>query len=186
MSYIEHKKQAETKKVTCAVITCSDTRKEEDDLSGHKIIDHLGKAGHEIEHYEIVKDEPAALRLVFKEMVRRVDIQAVIFNGGTGVSKRDNTFDTIAPLLTKVLPGFGELFRMLSYQAIGSPAMLSRAVAGVVLPEHRAGGVLVTDLNSDTRATLVFCIPGSPNAVDVAMEKLIVPELSHLVWETLR
>jgi len=177
VSYQQHKEQSGTRVVSCAVITCSDTRTQENDLSGHKIIEYLGEAGHEIVHYEIVKDEPDAIRHIMRDLVKRLDVQAVILNGGTGIAKRDNTFDTVVPLLTKTLPGFGELFRMLSYEAVGAGAMLSRATAGVVL---------VTDLYGAVNATVVFSIPGSPNAVEVAMKNLIVPELSHLVWETLR
>ena len=179
MSYQQHQEQAKSQTVTCAVITCSDSRTEENDLSGHKIIEYLGEAGHEIAEYKIIKDEPAMIRQVLKEMIKRLDIQAVIFNGGTGISTRDNTYDTVAPFFTKILPGFGELFRMLSYKSVGSGAMLSRAAAGVILPAQREGGVLLNEPHAVIQSTLVFLIPGSPNEVEIAMKELIVPELSH-------
>jgi molybdenum cofactor biosynthesis protein B len=177
MGYQDHKAQAGKRAVACAVVTCSDSRKAQEDESGMLIRRRLEEAGHTHPVYRIVKDEPAVIRGLLAELCGRGDIQAIILNGGTGVSRRDNTFDAVAGALTKTLPGFGELFRMLSFQAIGSGAMLSRATAGIV----------VTPLpDSGSRHTVVFSIPGSPNAVELAMDKLIVPELPHLVWETLR
>jgi molybdenum cofactor biosynthesis protein B len=95
-------------------------------------------------------------------------VQLVLFNGGTGISPRDTTYDVVSRYLEKTLPGFGELFRMLSYQEVGAAAMFSRATAGVY------------------RGTLIFSMPGSPNAVQVALEKLIIPEINHLAWEVAR
>jgi molybdenum cofactor biosynthesis protein B len=177
MGYQDHKAQAGKRSVACAVITCSDTRKPEEDESGQLIRRLLEEAGHTHPVYRVVKDEPAMIRRLIEEFSGREDIQAIIFNGGTGVSRRDNTFDAVSSMLTKTLPGFGEIFRMLSYQSIGSGAILSRATAGIVVAPAASGG---------SYHTVVFSIPGSPNAVELAMDKLIIPELSHLVWETLR
>jgi molybdenum cofactor biosynthesis protein B len=180
MGYQDHKQQAGRKAVACAVITCSDTRKVEEDESGQLIKRLLEEAGHTHPVYRIVKDDPDTIRGLISELTGGGgngvpdDVQAIILNGGTGVSRRDNTFDAVSSTLTKTLPGFGEIFRMLSYQTIGSGAMLSRATAGII----------VTPLpNNQSRHTVVFSIPGSPNAVELAMSKLIIPELTHLVWE---
>jgi molybdenum cofactor biosynthesis protein B len=151
--------------VRCAVLTVSDTRTKESDLSGAAIIETLGFAGHTVVAYRIVPDEPAQIRSVLHEWLARDDVQAILTNGGTGIAARDTTYDAIAGLLEKRIDGFGELFRMLSWQEIGAAAMLSRAVAGV------AGG------------KLVVAMPGSPKAVRLALTKLLVPELGHLVYE---
>jgi molybdopterin adenylyltransferase len=176
MGYQDHKAQAGGRSVACAVITCSDTRTMEQDESGQLIRQLLESHGHTHPFYRVIKDEPAEISALLKTLAGRADIQAIILNGGTGVSRRDNTFDAVSAGLTKTLPGFGEIFRMLSYQAIGSGALLSRATAGII----------VTGNGSAAQHTVVFSIPGSPNAVDLAMNKLILPELSHLVWETVR
>ena len=175
MGYQEHQTLAGKRSVACAVITCSDTRTHDDDESGRLIRTLLESHGHTHPFYHISKDDPAEIRGLLGQLTARADIQAIILNGGTGVSRRDNTFDAVAASLTKELPGFGEIFRMLSYQSIGSGALLSRATAGIIVtaPPH-------------PRHIVVFSIPGSPNAVDLAMTKLILPELSHLVWETFR
>jgi molybdenum cofactor biosynthesis protein B len=173
----EHKKQSGNRPAACAVITCSDTRTQENDTSGQTIIRLLQNAGHEILHYEITKDSPDSIRHILKTLSRRADIHAILFNGGTGVSRRDNTYDVVAAELTKTLPGFGELFRALSYEAVGPAAMLSRAAAGIIVTKGQYG---------HEQHTVIFCMPGSTNAVEVAMTKLIIPELSHLVWETTR
>ena len=172
VGYDDHKKAAGVRAVACAVITCSDSRTEATDDSGKMIRQLLERAGHTHPFHAISKDDPATIRALIEELSARNDIQAIILNGGTGVSRRDNTFDAVSGMLTKTLPGFGEIFRMLSYQSIGSGAILSRATAGIVV--------------SGEKHVLVFSIPGSPDAVQLAMDKLIVPELSHLVWETLR
>jgi molybdenum cofactor biosynthesis protein B len=125
----------------------------------------LGFAGHQIFDYQIVPDEPDRIREMLAAWISRDDVQAVLTNGGTGIAARDTTYDAIAGMLDKRIDGFGELFRMLSWQDIGAAAMLSRAVAGV------AGG------------TLIIAMPGSPNAVRLAMTRLIVPELGHLAYE---
>jgi molybdenum cofactor biosynthesis protein B len=160
----EHRAEA-PKHVRCAVITVSDTRTEETDRSGKLIRDHLSEVGHEIVHYQIVKDEPDQIDEVLNLLVARSDCDAVIFNGGTGIARRDTTYDTVSRRLDKRLDGFGELFRMLSYAEIGAAAMMSRATAGVM------------------RDTVVFLTPGSSNAVALAMDKLIIPEIAHVVFE---
>ena len=179
MGYQDHKAQAGQRAVACAVITCSDTRTHEDDESGLLIRTLLESHGHTHPFHAISKDDPAAIRELLAQLAARTDIQALILNGGTGVSRRDNTFDAVASALTKTLPGFGEIFRMLSYQSIGSGAILSRATAGIILTP--AAGA-----TNESRHIVTFSIPGSPNAVELAMTRLILPELSHLVWETLR
>jgi molybdenum cofactor biosynthesis protein B len=175
MGYDDHKELAGKRSVACAVITCSDSRTHDDDESGQLIRRLLESQGHTHPFYQISKDEPAMIRTLLNDLTARTDIQAIILNGGTGVSRRDNTFDAVSASLTKTLPGFGEIFRMLSYQSIGSGALLSRATAGIIVTPP-----------PDPRHIVVFSIPGSPNAVELAMTKLILPELSHLVWETIR
>jgi molybdenum cofactor biosynthesis protein B len=177
MGSAEHKEKAGNRPVKCAVITCSDTRTEENDVSGKLIQQFLLESGHEIVHYQIVKDSPDEIRHILKTLDHRADVQAILFNGGTGVSRRDTTYDVVAAHLTKVLPGFGELFRYFSVEEVGSSAMLSRAIAGIVVTEGAYG---------HEQHVVVFSMPGSPNAVEVAMTKLIVPELSHLAWEITR
>lgn len=149
--------------VRCAVITVSDTRTIDTDKSGQRIQQLLKKAGHHVGAYAILKDEPDQIRSHLISLVQASDLDALIFNGGTGIAPRDTTYDVLESLLEKPIPGFGELFRWLSYQEIGSRAISSRATAGVV------------------RDRLVFSLPGSINAVTLAMEALILPELRHLV-----
>ena len=148
--------------VTCAVITVSDTRSPETDRSGQLIKQLLIDAGHAVTEYTILKDEPAQIQAQL-EVLGNSSVDAVIFNGGTGIAPRDTTYDAIESLLEKILPGFGELFRFLSYQEIGSRAIASRAIAGVY------------------QGKLVFSLPGSTNAVRLGVQKLILPELAHLV-----
>ncbi|MED4299437.1 MogA/MoaB family molybdenum cofactor biosynthesis protein [Geobacillus stearothermophilus] len=165
MSTAAHKQEA-PQTVRCKVITVSDTRTEETDRSGRLMIELLTEAGHEVVGYEIVKDEADAIREAVLDGCRRPDVDAVLTNGGTGIAKRDVTIETVGALLEKELVGFGELFRFLSYtEDIGPAAMLSRAVAGVAMD------------------TAVFCTPGSTGAVRLAMTKLILPELGHVVRE---
>ena len=149
--------------VNCAAITVSDTRSVETDRSGKLIQELLIEAGHRVTVYTIIKDEPAQIEAQLIQLCARSDLDAIIFSGGTGIAPRDTTFDALSRLLEKTLPGFGELFRWLSYQEIGSRAIASRAVAGIY------------------RQTLVFSLPGSANAVELALQKLILPELVHLV-----
>ncbi|NEN89885.1 MAG: MogA/MoaB family molybdenum cofactor biosynthesis protein [Okeania sp. SIO3H1] len=148
--------------VRCAVVTVSDTRTIETDKSGQLLQEMLGSTGHSITAYQIIKDEKLEVVKQLQHLCQREDIDAVILNGGTGIAPRDTTYDAIENLLEKTLPGFGELFRWLSYQEIGSRAIASRAVAGTY------------------QGKLVFSLPGSSNAVRLGMEKLILPELVHL------
>jgi len=162
-----HRRQAPAH-VPTAVVTVSDTRTLETDTGGALVAEHLEAAGHPVALREIVADEPAAIEAAVRRAIDRDDVRAVILTGGTGVAPRDVTPDTVEPLLERVVPGFGELFRQLSYADIGSAALLSRALAGLV-----AGRV-------------VFVIPGSRGAVRLAMERLIVPELGHLAGEAVK
>lgn len=166
MGYDEHKTLSRDTPVRCAVLTVSDTRTRETDTSGALIIDMVTQQGHTVVHTQIVPDEPALISTLIDDLSDKVEV--ILLNGGTGISKRDNTFEAVSAKLEKTLPGFGEIFRMLSYDEIGPGAMLSRATAGLC------------------QDTLIFSMPGSTNAVRLAMEKLIAPELSHLVWEIIR
>jgi molybdenum cofactor biosynthesis protein B len=148
------------------VVTISDTRTETTDTSGAAIADLLTAAGHEVTRRKLVKDDPTAVRNAV--MSARTAADVVITTGGTGITGRDNTYETIASLLDKRLDGFGELFRMLSYADIGAAAILSRATAGTM------------------GTTAVFALPGSENAVRLAMTKLILPEIAHVVRELRR
>lgn len=162
---VQEHRDAAPESIGCAVVTVSDTRDETTDRSGRIMIDSLEAAGHRILLYRIVPDEPAEIETVLGECRKQADIQAILFNGGTGIAQRDTTYDVLSRIIEKELPGFGELFRMLSWDEIGPAAMLSRATAGVY-----AG-------------RLIFSTPGSSNAVRLAMDRLIVPEISHLVYE---
>lgn len=150
-------------RVNCAVITVSDTRTEETDKSGKFAKQSLLNAGHIVSAYIIVKDEPDLIRLHMHQLAQAPDLEAIILNGGTGIAPRDTTYDAIAALLEKTLPGFGEMFRYLSWQEVGSRAIASRAAAGIY------------------RGKLVFSVPGSSGAVKLAIEQLILPEIIHLV-----
>ncbi len=164
MSDNSHRESARNLTLRCAIVTCSDTRTAETDTSGAYIRSTLEEHGHDVSSYEIVKDDPQQITELLKRYVaNRIDV--VLLNGGTGISRRDNTFDAVAGMLEKSLPGFGEIFRVLSYEDIGAASMLSRATAGVI------------------GKTLVFSMPGSTGAVRLAMDKLIVPDLKHIVWE---
>lgn len=165
MSVEEHKKEAPTK-VRCKVITISDTRTKETDKSGALMIEKLENAGYLVDQYVIVKDSREEIKQAVVDGCHDSSIDAVLTNGGTGIAFRDVTIETVADLLDKELVGFGEIFRMLSYtEDIGSAAILSRAIAGV------------------SNHTAVFSTPGSSGAVKLAMDKLIVPELAHVVRE---
>lgn len=163
----EHKAHA-PKSVGCFVLTISDTKTPETDTSGRLIRELLEKAGHSVRGSAIVRDEPTQVQAVIREQCAEPGVQVVILTGGTGITSRDSTFEAVEALLEKRLTGFGEFFRFLSYQEIGPAAMLSRAQAGV------------------SRGHIVFSLPGSPNACRLAMEKLIIPELGHLVREVSR
>jgi molybdenum cofactor biosynthesis protein B len=163
----EHKSQGPPS-VRCAVITVSDSRTLENDTGGQAVIDHLTAGGHSVAHREIIPDNPARMRPLLEALKARNDLDAILLTGGTGVSSRDQTYETVTAVLDKPLPGYGEIFRMLSYQDIGPAAILSRATGGLI-----GRKVLLT-------------MPGSPAAVRLAMEKIIVPELPHLVREARR
>jgi molybdenum cofactor biosynthesis protein B len=156
---------AAPRSLSLAVVTISDTRTEADDTSGALIVELVGAAGHRVAARAIVPDEPDRIRPLLESYRDRGDLDAALLTGGTGISPRDQTFETVSALLTKPLPGYGELFRILSYAEIGPAAMLSRAVGGLA-------GRLV-----------VLVMPGSRAAVRLAMEKLILPELPHIVRE---
>jgi len=163
----QHRREAPPS-VRCAVITVSDTRTLENDTSGQAIVEMLQEAGHQVVHRAIVRDEPEPMRQLLGELCQRNDVDAVLMTGGTGIGSRDQTYETVCGLLTKPMPGFGELFRILSYQEIGSAAMLSRAVGGLM------------------QRTVLLVMPGSSGAVRLAMQKLVLPELGHLVREARR
>ena len=162
----EHKAHAPAT-VSAFVITSSDSRNEGSDQTGRLIRGSLESAGHTLAGHRVVKDDPAALRAALEEALE-AGARAVIVNGGTGIGRRDQVIETLRPLFEKELPGFGELFRALSYKEIGSPAMMSRAAAGTI------------------RGAIVFALPGSPQAVRLAMEALILPEIGHAVRELSR
>src|SRR4026208_458231 len=163
-TYHEHKSHA-PKSIGCMVITCSDTRTPNTDTSGHRIMHMLKESAHSFVAYHLVKDEPAKIKTMIKSAVADKKVQAIIINGGTGISRRDSTFEAVDAMLEKRLVGFGGVFRYLTYQDIGSPAIMSRATAGII------------------KGRVLFSTPGSESAVRLAMEKLILPELGHLVKE---
>ena len=163
-SDVEHKALAPAS-VRCYVLTVSDTRTEETDASGRAIAELLTAAGHAIAGHAIVRDDPALVRSSVERQLASPDVQAIITTGGTGISSRDSTFEAVDALLEKRLDGFGELFRMLSFEQIGSAAMMSRATAGLA-----AGKIVVS-------------LPGSEAAVRLALERLLLPELGHLVQQ---
>jgi len=158
-------KAAAPEHVRVFVLTVSDTRTDANDTSGAAIIELLKAAGHHVAGKAIEKDEPARVAELVRQHAVIRDVDAIITSGGTGLTSRDSTFEAIDALLTKRLPGFGELFRMLSYQDIGSAAMMSRACAGTI------------------GRTVVIALPGSEKAVRLGMSKLVIPELTHLVQQ---
>jgi molybdopterin adenylyltransferase len=164
VSQQEHKAAAPSQ-VRCFVLTVSDTRTAATDTSGRAIAELLTAAGHTVTGSSIVKDEPTEVLRVVSEQLGASDTQVIIATGGTGLTSRDSTYEAIATLIDKRLDGFGELFRMLSYQDIGPAAMLSRAVAGTA------------------RGKFIAALPGSEGAVRLAMTKLLIPELPHVVQQ---
>ena len=167
-SRAHHHRRAAPARIPTAVVTVSDSRSLEQDSGGARIAELLEREGHPVVSRTLVRDEPAAIEAALRELLARGDLRAVIFTGGTGVAPRDVTPDVLEPLLDRPLPGFGELFRWLSYQEIGSAALLSRALAGLV------------------GSCVLFALPGSRGAVSLAMEKLILPELGHLAGEAVK
>src|SRR5262245_27474711 len=167
MSHVEHKADA-PRSIRCHVVTVSDTRTADTDSGGRAIAELLQNAGHDVAGRTIVKDEPDQIRGTIERLLAMPDVQVIITTGGTGISSRDSTFEVVSAMLQKRLDGFGDLFRMLSYGQIGAAAMLSRACAGLV-----AGRIVVS-------------LPGSEAAVRLALERLLIPELGHLVREASR
>jgi molybdenum cofactor biosynthesis protein B len=160
----EHKSHA-PQSIRCFVLTVSDTRTEDNDTSGDAIANLLRAAGHQVIGRTLVKDDPAAVRETIQAQITGGRVEVVITTGGTGITSRDSTYEVVASLLEKRLDGFGELFRMLSYDDIGAAAMMSRATAGLA------------------HGCIVAALPGSESAVRLAMEKLLIPELGHLVQQ---
>ena len=167
MSHLEHRAQAPAS-VRCFVLTISDTRSEETDTGGRAIRDLLAEGGHQVVGRAIVRDDPTVVMAVVRAQLAEAEAQAIITTGGTGIGSRDSTYEAIASLLDKTLDGFGELFRVLSYEEIGAAAMLSRACAGLA------------------NGKIVISLPGSEHAVRLGMTRLILPELGHLVREASR
>ena len=168
MGALDHREQAGHGPVPVAIVTVSDTRTPETDVNRQYLEARLAELGHVTAAYRLIKDEPDQVAAALDELAALPDVRLILFNGGTGISPRDTTYDVLSRMLEKTLPGFGELFRMLSFQEVGAAAMLSRATAGVY------------------RGRVVVSMPGSPNAVRVAMENLIFPEINHLAWEVAR
>lgn len=158
-------RQAAPAAVRCAVLTVSDTRSIETDRSGDLAVELLTAAGHRVTERAIVRDDPEEMTPLLSVWIASAEVEAILITGGTGVARRDQTVDTVSRLLTREIPGYGELLRMLSYQEIGAAAMMSRAIGGL------AG------------ETVVLTMPGSTGGVRLAMERLVVPELGHLVYE---
>ena len=148
-----------------AILTVSDSRTAATDVSGDLLAEGLQAAGHEVTRRDLLPDEPEQVRAWLAATAARPDVDLVLINGGTGISRRDRTYEAVSALLQRTLPGFGELVRMLSFEEIGAAAMASRAVAGTI------------------GDTVIFCTPGSPAAVKLAFERLILPEAGHLVGE---
>ncbi len=164
MSETEHKSKA-PRSVRCYIVTISDTRTADTDASGRAIADLLTAAGHRVVGRTIVRDDAELVRGTLERQLANPDAQVIITTGGTGITSRDSTYEAVQGMLSKRLDGFGELFRMLSYEQIGSAAMMSRASAGLT-----AGRIIVS-------------LPGSEKAVRLAMERLLIPELGHLVQQ---
>ena len=164
MSHLEHKAHAPVS-IACYVLTVSDTRTPETDTSGHAIRSLLESAGHQVSGSAIVRDEPLQVTAAVHAQLADARTQVIITTGGTGITSRDGTFEAVDRLLEKRLDGFGELFRMLSFEEIGAAAMMTRATAGTA--SRKA----------------IFVLPGSENAVRLAMMRLIIPELGHVVQQ---
>jgi len=162
---VHQHREAAPETVRVAVLTISDTRTPETDTGGDVVEETMRGAGHEVVAREIVRDEATSIRTTLVDLLARSDVDAVVTTGGTGISGRDTTYEVVERMVEKRLDGFGELFRMLSYEEIGAAAILSRALAGAV------------------GAKFVASLPGSRNAVRLGMEKLLVPEIAHIVFE---
>jgi molybdenum cofactor biosynthesis protein B len=166
-SIIHREKAVDLGSIPLAIITVSDTRTAETDVNGQYLKKRIQEGGHRLVAYCVVRDEPTQIEAILDELCAG-EARLILVNGGTGISTRDTTFDVLSRKLEKTLPGFGELFRMLSYEQVGAAAMLSRATAGLY------------------RGKLIISTPGSPAAVQLAWEKLILPEIQHLAWEVIR
>jgi molybdenum cofactor biosynthesis protein B len=164
MSQAVHKARAPLS-VRCFILTVSDTRTDDTDTSGRAIADLLTAAGHQVTGRSIVKDDPDLVRGTIERQLAAPEVQAIITTGGTGITSRDSTYEAVSGLLQKRLDGFGELFRSLSYEQIGSAAIMSRACAGL------------------SAGRIIICLPGSEAAVRLAMTRLVIPELGHLVQQ---
>jgi molybdopterin adenylyltransferase len=167
MGYHEHKR-LEIKNLGCALLVTSDSRTEETDESGKLIKQRLLDKGHRIVYYMILKNDTKILKNKILELVQQDEVQVIITSGGTGLSRKDVTVDTIQPMLEKKLNGFGELFRNLTYQELGTASIMSRATAGII------------------NGKVIICFPGSLGAATLAMDKIILPEIGHLVREATR
>ena len=167
MGHREHRAQAQAQ-VRCFVLTVSDSRTEDTDSAGRAIVELLTGAGHEVVERRLVKDEPDQVRLAVAMQLAQERVQAIITTGGTGISSRDRSYEAMTGLIEKRIDGFGELFRALSFQEIGPAAMLSRAFAGTA------------------QGKILIALPGSEHAVRLALTKLVLPELGHLVHEVSR
>ncbi|MBL8238776.1 MAG: molybdenum cofactor biosynthesis protein MoaB [Bryobacterales bacterium] len=164
----EHREKAKSVGVIgIAIVTVSDTRTEQTDSNAKWLRERIGELGHAVTAYRLIKDEPAQVAAVLEELAGS-EARILLWNGGTGIAPRDTTYDVLSARLEKTLPGFGEIFRMLSFEVVGAAAMLSRATAGVY------------------KGKLVVSTPGSPNAVQLAWTRLLAPELEHLAWEVIR
>ena len=162
---VERHRESAPDTVRVAVLTISDTRTRETDTGGDTAEEILRQAGLEIVTRQIVRDEASGIRANLVDLLANPEVDAVITTGGTGISGRDTTYEVVERMIEKRLDGFGEIFRMLSYEEIGAAAIMSRAIAGAV------------------GTKLVASLPGSRNAVRLAVEKLLVPELAHVVFE---
>jgi len=167
MGYHEHKTH-ENKTVGCAVLVTSDSRTEETDESGKLIKQRLLDKGHKVVYYTILKNDAAVLKNKIIELIKQEEVQVIITSGGTGLSHKDVTVDTVQSMLEKQLDGFGELFRQLTYQELGTASIMSRATAGII------------------NGKVIICFPGSLGAATFAMDKIILPEIGHLVREATR
>lgn len=162
---VQQHREAAPETIQAAVLTISDTRTREDDTGGDTVQELLEAAGHKIVRREIVRDDAPRIRTVLIDLLADSDVDAVVTSGGTGISGRDTTYEVVDRMIEKKLDGFGEIFRMLSYEEIGAAAIMSRAVAGAV------------------GSKFIASLPGSRSAVRLAMEKLLVPEMAHVVFE---
>ncbi|MCL2149831.1 MAG: molybdenum cofactor biosynthesis protein MoaB [Dehalococcoidia bacterium] len=167
MGYEEHR-HLSPQHLNCAVLIISDSRDAKTDESGVLLINGLKGADHVVSSFEFLKNDAEAIGLKLSELLHTDGVQVIIMSGGTGASRRDVTVETVTPMLQKVLPGFGELFRMFSYQEIDTGAILSRALAGAA------------------QGRVIICLPGSVKAVELALNKIILPEIGHLVREASR